>query len=408
MNMPSESKKHTSGERIIDFDIHGLVGIRLIDPLPPDVAAVARQLGPLHSQFSREPDIVIRIVRNLPTPSLNYLGADFSGFTKDAFYILKSRKAKTKVKIPFDKIGGPCELVCQSGFRSVPLLTAIINLTLLKKNYLPLHASAFVYKDTGILTTGWSKGGKTEALLAFANHGAQYVGDEWVILSADGQEMCGLPEPIHMWDWQLKYLSNLKPPVKMEKRIQFKFIRFLDYINNKSVMRRFNGVFPLKYLNEAMAALKRQLHVTIAPQDIFQKEFMKLTARPEKLFFIMSHSYPWIVVEPYDSLKIARHMIHSNQYEQMPFLEYYKAFRFAFPDLKNDFLENLDEFQNSLLCRVLKGKEAYRVLHPYPVSLDLLFGQMEQFCHKTAAQSPVQNGTAKKMKNQTLRERIHD
>ena len=85
----------------------------------------------------------------------------------------------------------------------IPLLISIINLTALKKHRcVPIHASAFVYKGTGVVVTGWIKSGKSEALLAFSQHGATYVGGEWVLLDPDGETMYGLPGTFRMWDWQ--------------------------------------------------------------------------------------------------------------------------------------------------------------------------------------------------------------
>lgn len=72
----------------------------------------------------------------------------------------------------------------------MPLLIALVNATALSKGVLPLHASAVTFEGTGPLVAGWSKGGKTEALLSFMRRGALYVGDEWVYLSADRIHGC--------------------------------------------------------------------------------------------------------------------------------------------------------------------------------------------------------------------------
>ncbi len=106
------------------------------------------------------------------------------------------------VQIPFAEIGQQqCRIVCATGLPAVPLLIPILNLTALNRGILPLHASAFRYQDVGVLTTGWSKGGKTETLLAFMDRGANYIGDEWVYISDDGRHMTGIPEPIRVWEW---------------------------------------------------------------------------------------------------------------------------------------------------------------------------------------------------------------
>ncbi|RIK48482.1 MAG: hypothetical protein DCC57_13410, partial [Chloroflexi bacterium] len=153
-----------------DFDLHGIAGIRLVDATSADVAAVARQLGPLRSELAREPDLVIRFIDRLPLPSpIRYIGVDDAGFAGDAFLVLRSKhKAQARVQIPLAQVGvQPAEIVCEHGLPAVPLLIAMINLVALSKGVLPMHAAAFSYQGQGILTTGWSKGGKTETLLAF-------------------------------------------------------------------------------------------------------------------------------------------------------------------------------------------------------------------------------------------------
>jgi len=381
-------KSNASETRIIDFDIHGFVGIRLVNPSEGDVLAVRTQLGLLQvSALDREPDIIIRFEKHLPLPKLNYLGLDNAGYTKDGFFLL-SQKAKAKVKIPFDTIGSRCEILCETGLRRVPLLTAILNITLLKNDCIPLHASAFVYKDVGILVAGWSKGGKTEALLAFANHGAKYVGDEWVILTKDGQRMYGLPEPITLWDWQIKQLPLIRSKLAFSDHFLFSTIHIIQNLHKRFANRKLKNSSLVRALDKAMPALNRQLHVNIPPRSIFDSELFALKAKPQKLFLVISHNESSIRVEPWESRDIARRMLHSVQYEQLPFFENYYAFKFAFPDLQNDFLENIRELQADLLHGALQGKESYRVLHPYPVSLESLFHEMEPFCASSTEDSP--------------------
>jgi len=374
------SKEVPLTNQVIDYDLHGIVGVRLVNPSESDAMAVANQLGPLLGSLQRNPDIIIRFERELPIGSMIYLGLDSAGFTKDGFYVLRSSKAPAKARIPFEKIGNACEIVCESGLRSVPLLLAIINFTFLKKDFVPLHASGFVFNGIGGLVTGWAKGGKTEALLAFANHGAQYVGDEWLILSRDGEQMYGIPEPIRLWDWQLKYIPRLRTKIPTKKKVLFRSIRFLDEIHEGLAKR---GSLPFPFLNlaaEALPALKRQLNVRIPPREIFNGHSV-ISARPDKVFFLLSHEHSSIEIEPCDPEDIARRMANCNYFEQAPFFEHYQAFRFAFPRYHNEFLENALKVQESLLRDGMKGKESFVVFHPYPVPLERLYEQMvPYFC----------------------------
>ena len=56
---------------------------------------------------------------------------------------------------------------------------------------------------------GWSKGGKTEALLAAMARGCLLRGRRVGLPHPDG-EMLGLPEPIRVWDWHLEQFPELR------------------------------------------------------------------------------------------------------------------------------------------------------------------------------------------------------
>lgn len=194
----------------IYYDLHGLVGLRLVNASAHDAAAVARQLGPMQKPLDREPDVVVRFVQQLPTPHLRCIGKDKGGFTDQGYFVLRHHKQRVKIRIPFEQIGNRCEILCESGADSVPLLMHILNLTLLRKDCVAVHASAFIYQGTGVLVSGWADGGKTTALLAFVSQGADYVGDEWIWLRGDGQAMYGLPRNLSLSAWHLKQLPQLR------------------------------------------------------------------------------------------------------------------------------------------------------------------------------------------------------
>jgi len=352
----------------VDFDLHGVVGIRLVGADARDRATITRQLGPIESALAREPDVVIRFVDRLETSGrIRFLGLDDAGFTDDAFLVLKAKhKTRAKVQIPFEKIGGRCEIVCERGVPAVPHLIAMVNLTALAKGALPLHASAFRWEGTGVLTTGWAKGGKTESLLAFMTNGAEYVGDEWVYLSPDGASMRGIPEPIRLWKWHLDEVPAIRRRLGRGERLRLAAIdaaaRALD--GRSGLSRRLAPI------------LSRQAYVQLPPRFLFGEEKLALAGTPEKVFFMASHETPDIRVEPMSAEEIARRMVFSLQEERIDLIAAYHRFRFAFPDRRNELLENAEELQRAALLRVLEGKETGAVWHPYPVSIPALFRAM--------------------------------
>ena len=367
----------------VDYDIQGLVGIRLVEASERDLAAVSKQIGFSPTQLLFEPDIIIQYVDKIPFNNLFLLGLNNAGYSDDGFIILENGRRNGKTKIPFEQVGGNCEIVCETGLGPVPLLIAIINMTLLSKGFISLHASAFVFNQAGILITGWAKAGKTEALFAFTNNGAEYLGDEWIILDSNGQKMYGIPEPIRLWDWHLEFLPQIANNLKLEDRMIFKSIRLLDKLNQWFSKGKARKILPAKLLRKAMPALKRQLNLTIRPSKVFGVE--PSSAKPEKIFLLVSHSNNDYQVKPIEPNEIAQRMISSIQYEQLPFMEYYNAFKFAFPEKRNSFIENAQQVQYELLGRALDGKEAYQVNHPYPLSFPKLYDTMRPFCETNSS-----------------------
>ncbi len=361
----------------IDYDLHGIVGVRLVDATSADARAVDRQLGPIRKPLDRMPDITIRFVDALPIAgTVRLLGLDEAGYTDDAFLVLRGKhKTRARVQIRFEKIGGRCEITCESGLAAVPLLIPILNLTALANGALPLHASAFEYEGTGILTTGWSKGGKTEALLTFMARGARYIGDEWVYLdrnAAGGTRMSGIPEPIRMWDWHLEQLPAFRGRVKHADRVRLRFLR--SVLATSAWMSNAPGAsLPhARVLRRLQPLLKRQTHVDMHPEKLFGP-IGSASGTLDKIFFVGSHESPAVTVQPIGPDEIARRMVYSLQFERLPFLSWYYTFCFAFPHLRNELLDEAESLQRQRLLDLLGSTEAHRLDHPYPVAFDALF-----------------------------------
>jgi hypothetical protein len=362
---------------VIDFDLHGVVGIRLLNAGPPEVAAVARQLGPISASLSREPDITLHFVDSLSLRGpVRYLGENDAAFTADAFLVLRGKhKSQARVQIPFDQIGQRCEIQCERGLIAVPLLIAIINLTMLGKGYLPLHASAFLYQGQGALVTGWAKGGKTEALLAFLDQGAHYVGDEWVYLDPGGQQMYGIPEPIRIWQWHLDYLPRYQARLKAGKRIKLKTLDWMVTLMGQPFLdRRASGPFGM--VQRMRGLLQKQQYTHLPPLEVFGESFCPLAGKLDTVFLIMSHESDAVTVETISPEEICQRMVFSLQDEQRELQAFYHKYRFAFPHCRNELLENSAECQRNLLRQALDGKEAFAVYHPYPAPIPLLYEAM--------------------------------
>lgn len=369
----------------IDFNLHDLVSIRLLDANARDAKAVGRQLGPIRRPFSGEPDITIRFVDRLEMRgTLRYLGKDEAAFTDDAFIVLRSKhKVRTRVQIPMERIGEPLTIVAERGVPAIPLLIPIINLTALAKGALPLHASAFLYNGMGALNTGWSKGGKTEALLGFMEHGARYVGDEWVYLSADGKTMSGIPEPIRVWDWYLEQMPRYRALAGRAERVRVGGLKAAVGLEG-----RLPDVPGRRAVGRVARLLERQLFVDLPPEKVFPPEAFALTGPLDTVFFVSSVDAPGVRVHPLEPDEVADRMVFSLQYERLPFMEYYYMWRFAFPEQRNTLIDNVEAIQRERLRAVLANKPCYLIEHPYPAVIEDLYRAMQPLIAKSGRPEP--------------------
>jgi hypothetical protein len=369
----------------VDYDVHGLVGIRLHNPSAKDAAMVARQLGLSPTSFSREPDILIRFVDQLPAPAqMRLLDLENAGYGDDAFLILRAKtkdRKQAKVQIAFDQISEQCVIVCERGITLVPLLVPILNLTMLTKGIIPLHASAFTIDGTGVLVTGWAKGGKTETLLAFGANGAHYLGDEWIYLSPDGSQMYGMPLPIRMLEWLLQELPQYQALLDPKERLRLWAVRglvaSLDWTLSSSMRH-----IPLMAgtVERVKPLFKHQLYTTMSPRKLFGERMGPLSGSLDKIIFVTSHASSQVTVAPVDPQEIAQRMLFSLEYERQHLMADYLKFRFAFPERQSLLIEQATAVERELLPRALAGKEAYTVYHPYPVSLPALYDAIRPLC----------------------------
>jgi hypothetical protein len=240
----------------------------------------------------------------------------------------------------------------------------------LAKGVLPLHASAFVHEGTGVVATGWSKGGKTEALLAFASRGAEYVGDEWVYVTSDAVRVHGIPERIRLWSWQLRQLPQYERLLRPAERARLRALEAL--LGGESVWRRGPA-------GRTRELAKRQLHVDVEPQRLFGR-LGGMTAPFDRLFLLVGHDRGEVTVDPIDPSEVAHRMLFSLQHEALELTAAYLKYRFAFPESGSELLERAESLQSDALTRLLADKPAFVVHHPYPVSLDSLYDSMEAYC----------------------------
>jgi hypothetical protein len=360
----------------VDFDLHGFVGVRLLDPRPGDVETITRQIGPLVGRLDRAPDITVRFVDDLPDPGrLTYAGWPESAAAGDDFYLLRGRDGvAARTLLPVQDVGGRCAIVCERRAGHVPHLLAVINMTALAKGVLPLHASAFTYRGTGVLAMGWAKGGKTETLLAFAARGAQYVGDEWVYLTPDGG-MHGIPEPIRLWHWHIAQLDALRAGLPGTTRARLRALP--SVASSAAALGGTLPGLPGSVLRRAAPVVRRQAYVQVPPARLFGPGSVVLHGRLDTVLLVASSDGDDVAIEPLPGSAVAAHMRASLEEERSPFLQAYRQFRYLFPERRSAVVEQAAATEERLLEQYLGDRPAHLLRHPYPVRLESLVAPVE-------------------------------
>lgn len=360
---------------IVDFNVHDLVGIRLHHPSSSDVQAVERHLGLGPAKFSGEPAIAIRFVDTISVDEpLRFVGRDDVGFTSDTFILLRSRNlARARARLAMEEIGESCELTCERGLPAVPLLRQLLNVVLLARGIVPVHAAAFRHQGRGVMIAGWSHGSKTGTLLAFMAAGASFVGDEWIYLSASRDRMYGLPDHLEARPWYLGELPEYRRHVGAVDRVRTGLTDGLARLIGPLVPRseRRNSLGS-KVVRHAHQALTDQQSISLRPQILFGADACVLESRLDLAIMAVSHDAPEIEVKSTPLEQIASQMAASFLQEQASLLSCYHKHLFAFPGRRNELLDQLESIYRRHAVEALKGKPAYTMLHPYPVSVEAL------------------------------------
>ena len=388
MDLPATATSESLGK--IDFDIHGMVRIRLIDPSPSDLSAAHKLLGCPSRLPVTNPEITVRFVEDLSASGIRFLGDD-RGFTDDGFFLLQEGTRRVKARIPFDRIGDSCEIVCRSQIESVPLLMPIVGLTALKKGYIPLHAAAVVYDSVGLLMAGWAHCGKTTALLGFASEGAEYVGEEWVLFCSNDQRMYGLVRPLELAPWHLASLSQVRGAVSLMNRCAFRGIDVLHGLQKMIRGERIRSSFAFRSLQRASMALGDRLRQVIPLSAIFRDKVCCTGAPADKIFLFLNQEDQRIDVERITPFEMAARLTFLVQHELSALQRHYTAYRFAFPSRRNEFIESSVEYSLAILARGLLGRETYIVRLPYPHVFPELFNAIQLYCNPTTAATAAES-----------------
>ncbi len=360
-----------------DFDIGGKLTVRVSGATSLDAAKLAADLGPWSRHSIPVPDLVVRLVPSLAGIGVTTLGP--YGYSDDGCLILRSKDRRSRTKVDFRHLGEcGCEISCE-GPPDVGFFLSCLEIAAARKGLIMLHAAAFVYRGRGLVVTGWARGGKTSALLSFLLQGARYMTDDKVLIDSDGAQMWGIGSHVELSEWHLRSLSSTSRMLSSRQSLALRALRQLDRLNTRILQPGLLGAQAAGAAARAVAGMRNRFVVRVDPQKAFDAQVQD-EARPEKFFVMVKHRDPRVEVRPISTAELLQRVLSAKEYENLPLRQHYLAWRFAFPELQNKFLEDLLDTQSKLACRALQGKTGYLVRHPHLPDLDQLFDAMASVC----------------------------
>jgi hypothetical protein len=368
---PTHDPPSRSASSIVDYDLHGLAGIRLVDPSPSDVTAVSAWIG-TPAALPEAPDLTIRFVEDLsPDGPVEWIEPHSIGFGDAGLFLYTANSGAAPAGcLRLEGPGPRWELRCRAGRGRVPFLRPLIDLAVSAKEVFALHASAFTYRGSGVVVAGWARSGKTTALLAFMARGAAYIGDDRVYLRAGENRIYGLAQPLALRTTHLAELPRLAQTVGRRGRMRLRLCAALERTASRAARIESFGDLPRRVAGAASDA-----SVSVSPDRLFGE--CPLQGRLDKAFLAIAQDSSEVRVDPVEPRHLAERLLFSIRAERLPLWRLYYAFRYAFPDQAEVFGEEAEEAETERLAGALEGTETYALYHPFPAPVQAIHDALD-------------------------------
>ncbi len=367
------------------LDLHNLIKIELINE-PQNIRRFYRHtvgLGVFETSLlsDDEVDIKITFVDKLKLGSSIELMHSQAAYDDESFY--KITPLGRKICLSFENFEPPCKIVCEIGTKPIELLEILDQLTqyiALKKKAVFIHSAAVFSNGRGILFPGWSAAGKTAILLKLLNEGAQYMSNDSTILKEDGT-MLAYPVSLDLNEYYHKELLEVLPNrgknmFSRRERALGTAMTFLGMVLRKmpeDLVKRIGN--ELYRIGPELGKRCIVPYLTLYPQGK-----IRMSSNLDIVFLLARSGIDKIEISKIDAKFAASKIAPCLSYETAYHLRgLYHMFRFAYPNKRNELVENAERISEEIMGKSFEGKQLYYVKLPIPYHFDELFTRLAEY-----------------------------
>lgn len=308
-----------------------------------------------HRGTSTHPLVIVRFKTIRPVTPIRFIGAR-ACTNHDRFFLRDPHGALLEINFSEFDQPLPLHVTAEPTISVRFLLQALEHFCRAlapKKNCLFIHASGFALDDRAVLIPAWAHTGKTNTLLSFLKAGAEYYGDDWCIVA--GGQLFAYPKRLNLFGYNFRQFPELRARLPWRTKILFRLIGAVAA--PLKALARHHGAMG-HYAHVFANLFENQGHVRVGLTRLFPSVVVG-QPRPLRYVVLPQRTNETIALIPLPVTDLVNRLLPCLEHERDQLQEWYRMYRFAFPDRRSAYLDGLSATEATVLKRQFDQAATY-------------------------------------------------
>ncbi|MBA3404431.1 MAG: hypothetical protein H0U13_07100 [Gemmatimonadaceae bacterium] len=318
---------------------------------PPRARGVLRSLLGIERRHEGPADIRVRFVERISWSNDQRRAGPDAVWDGRHFGV---RQPGGWLLIPFADLDEPSyELMCEQGVSGLPILRSLLQIQALRKGFVPVHGSAFLYRGLGFIATGWPRAAKTGMMLAAVDGGGAVIAAENACVDPESLLLFKATEPVRTRAWHVRQLGSDRL-VGANTRTRLLFAdRMLEAATRFGVKRGF--------LSHVHAAATRRNSVDMWAGPL---RYASSAIRLGAIVFLISTRGGHVSASNSNNRQLAaQRLLLLFEEELIQLSSHYHRYRFLVPSENRSLIDDARTRYQHLLGGLLQRVTCHEVLH---------------------------------------------